>query len=81
LTVITFTMMISNLFDSANAILACPMCMSGADDNTAIAANAAIGVLFVILMGVLACFLGFIGYIAKRSKLAEEVTVAPIVKN
>ncbi len=54
-----------------NPILACPMCMSGASDNTATAANWAILALFVILMFVLACFLTFIGYLAKRAKLTD----------
>ncbi len=65
--------MIASFFNLTQMVIACPMCMSGADDNTAIAANWAILALFAILMFVLGCFLAFIGYIAKRSKLAEVV--------
>lgn len=70
--------MITSTLSAAMSILACPLCMSGADDNTAIAANSAIAVLFLILMAVLACFLTFIGYLAKRSKMADEMVPAPV---
>lgn len=59
------------LFDIAHAVLACPMCMSGADDNTAIAANSAIGVMLVLLVIVLGSFLRFIAYLAKMARTAE----------
>ncbi|MDB4657280.1 hypothetical protein OAK43_03355 [Verrucomicrobiales bacterium] len=70
--------MITSTFLAAMSILACPRCMSGADNNIAIAANSAIAVLFLILMAVLACFLTFIGYLAKRSKMAEEMVPVPV---
>jgi len=63
---------IPGLFDSATAILACPMCMGGADDNTAIAANSAIGVMLLLLVVVLGSFLRFIAYLAKQAKAAES---------
>jgi hypothetical protein len=55
--------------------LACPMCMSGAEGKTLVAANSAILALLVILLAVLASFLSFIFYLARRSRhLAETVT-------
>jgi len=51
-----------------NLYLACPMCMSGADGNTVLAANSAIALLMVVLCCVLASFLTFIFYLAKRAK-------------
>ncbi|NNE92529.1 MAG: hypothetical protein HKN23_12855 [Verrucomicrobiales bacterium] len=53
-----------------HTVLACPMCMSGADDNTAIAANSAIGFLLIVLLGVLGSFLTFIFYLARKAKTA-----------
>lgn len=48
--------------------LACPMCMSGAEGKTVLAANSAIAVLLVVLVAVLGSFFSFILYLAKRSK-------------
>ena len=58
-----------------NAILACPLCTSGAEGTTIVAANSAIGFLLVVLLGVLGSLFSFIVYLAKRAKkFAEEDT-------
>jgi uncharacterized iron-regulated membrane protein len=44
------------------------MCMSGADGQTVIAANSAIGLMLVCLCTVLMGFLTFIFYLARRAK-------------
>lgn len=44
------------------------MCVSGAEGQMALAANSAIGLLFLVLVMVLASFLGFIAYLAKRAR-------------
>jgi len=55
-------------------ILACPMCMSGASGKSLMAANSAIGLMLVVLFAVLASFLSFIIYLAKRARrYADEV--------
>jgi hypothetical protein len=55
-------------------ILACPMCMSGAEGKTVLAANSAIGVLLFFLLAMLGSFFAFIIYLARRSrKFAEEL--------
>lgn len=59
-------MYFSTLID--NLILACPMCMSGADGKGLLAANSAILFLLVVLVGVLMSFFSFIIYLAKRAK-------------
>jgi len=56
----------ASLFDSY--ILACPMCMSGVSGQGLMAANTAIGVMLVVLFAVLASFLTFIVYLAKRAR-------------
>ena len=62
-------------FDSF--ILACPMCMSGVSGQGLMAANTAIGVMLVVLFAVLASFLAFIVYLAKRARrFSDENTVA-----
>ena len=62
----------STLIDSA--LLACPMCMSGASGNSLMAANSAIGLMLVVLFAVLGSFISFIFYLAKRARLyADEV--------
>ncbi len=48
--------------------LACPMCLSGASGKSLMAANSAIGLLLVVLLGVLASFFSFILYLARRSR-------------
>ena len=54
--------------------LACPMCMSGAEGKTVLAANSAIGLMLVLLMGIFASLFSFIVYLAKRArKFADEV--------
>ena len=54
--------------------LACPMCMSGAEGKTVLAANSAIGVLLVVLVAVLGSFFSFIIFLAKRAKrFADEI--------
>tara|TARA_R110000850_G_scaffold17996_16_gene54630 strand:- start:479 stop:706 length:228 start_codon:yes stop_codon:yes gene_type:complete len=54
--------------------LACPMCMSGAEGNSLLAANSAIGVMLVILCSVLMTILSFIIHLAKRARrYAAEV--------
>jgi len=54
--------------------LACPMCMSGAEGKTLLAANSAIGLMLVLLMGIFAGIFSFIVYLAKRAKkYAHEV--------
>ena len=63
---------------AAQPILACPLCMGGADDQTAIAANSAIGVMLVLLLIVLGGFLTFIGYLAKRAKADHEMIPVPV---
>ncbi len=62
-----------SLFDSA--ILACPMCMSGASGQELMAANTAILLMLVVLFSVLASFLGFIVYLAKRARRFADETV------
>lgn len=55
-------------------ILACPMCMSGASGKELMAANTAILLMLVVLAAVLASFVGFILYLAKRArKCAGEI--------
>lgn len=57
-----------------HTLLACPMCMSGASGKTLMAANSAIGLMLVFLFAVLASFLGFIFYLARRARrFASEV--------
>ena len=56
----------ASLFDTL--YLACPMCMSGASGKTLMAANTAIGLMLVILMAVLASFLTFLFYLARRAR-------------
>ena len=57
-------------FSSLNdlVILACPMCMSGAEGKIVMAANSAIALLFTVHVGVLASFFAFILYLARRAK-------------
>lgn len=52
--------------------LACAMCLGGASGELADAANVAIGLMLVVLTLVLSCFLAFIVFLGKRSKLVEE---------
>lgn len=59
-------------FTVLNNLLACPMCMSGAEGKTLLAANSAIGVLLVILLGVLASIFSFIIYLARRARQFSE---------
>ena len=54
--------------DFETLFLACPMCMSGAEGKSALAANSAIAFLLVILTGVLLSFLSFIFFLARRAK-------------
>ncbi len=64
--------MMSTLF--FENILACPMCMSGAEGKSLLAANSAIGVMLVFLFTILGSFITFIYYLARRSrKMAEEL--------
>lgn len=49
-------------------LLACPMCMSGASGQTLLAANNAILLMLVCLFSVLASFLSFIFYLARRAR-------------
>ncbi len=49
-------------------ILACPMCMSGASGQELMAANTAILLMLGVLFSVLASFIGFIVYLAKRAR-------------
>lgn len=56
----------TSLFDTV--YLACPMCMSGAEGKTVIAANSAIGLMLVVLFAVLGSLFSFIVYLAKRAK-------------
>ncbi len=60
----------TSLFDTF--YLACPMCMSGAEGKTVLAANSAIAVLLVVLVAVLGSFFSFIIYLAKRSKRCAD---------
>ena len=53
-------------------LLACSICW-GADGGGMDAANAAVGFMLVILLGVLGSFLGFIFYLARKSRQAEEI--------
>lgn len=54
--------------------LACPMCMSGAEGKSLLAANSAIGLMLVLLMGIFVSLFSFIIYLAKRAKkYASEV--------
>lgn len=59
-------------FDTIQNLLACPMCMSGAEGKGALAANSAIGLMLVVLCGVLMSFLTFIVYLAKRARRFRE---------
>lgn len=59
-------MNLASLADSV--LLACPMCMSGAAGQELMAANTAILLMLVVLFSVLASFLGFIVYLAKRAR-------------
>ena len=64
-------MMSTMIFEN---ILACPMCMSGAEGKSLLAANSAIGVMLVFLFAMLGSFITFILYLARRSrKFAEEL--------
>ncbi|MDA7921186.1 hypothetical protein N9B73_05465 [Verrucomicrobiales bacterium] len=55
-------------------ILACPMCMSGAEGKSLLAANSAIAVMLVFLFAMLGSFFTFIIFLARRSrKFAEEL--------
>lgn len=59
--------------DSIQHILACPMCMSGAEGKAAMAANSAIALMLVVLCAVLMGALSFIVYLAKRARrFADE---------
>ena len=50
------------------------MCMSGAEGKTVIAANSAIGLMLVLLLGIFAALFSFIAYLAKRAKqFADEI--------
>jgi len=60
------------LGEMTQTILACPMCMSGAGGKTLLAANYAIGALFVVLCGVLMAVFAFIIYLAKRARKFEN---------
>lgn len=71
-------MEIFSLFD--NAILACPMCLSGADGQQLIAANSAILLLLVVLVGVLMAFFSFIIYLVKRAKRFSEEEAAGVAR-
>ncbi len=51
-----------------STILACPMCMSGASGKTLLAANNAILLMLLFLFAVLASFLTFIFYLARRAR-------------
>lgn len=54
--------------------LACPMCMSGAEGKTVIAANSAIGLMLVLLLGIFVGLFSFIAYLARRAKrYADEI--------
>lgn len=55
------------MISAFQSILACPMCLSGAEGQTLVAANASIGALLSILVVVLASFLGFIFVLARRA--------------
>ncbi len=58
--------------------LACPMCMSGAEGQSLLAANSAILALLVVLMAVLMSFLSFMIYLAKRARrFATESSDSP----
>jgi|TARA_B100001057_G_scaffold412852_1_gene429132 hypothetical protein len=71
-------MKISPIFD--NVVVACPMCLSGADGKQLIAANSAILLLLVVLVGVLMSFFSFIIYLAKRTKRFAEEEAASVVR-
>ena len=49
-------------------ILACAMCLGGADGEMAIAANAAIGLMLVFVALVLGSFGGFIFYLSRKAR-------------
>ena len=50
------------------------MCMSGAEGKSLLAANSAIGLMLVLLMGIFVSLFSFIIYLAKRAKkYASEV--------
>lgn len=51
-----------------SAILACPMCMSGASGKELMAANTAILIMLAFLFLVLGSFIAFIVYLAKRTR-------------
>ena len=62
----------SSLFETA--YLACPMCMSGAEGKTVVAANSAIGLMLVFLLAIFAGLFSFIAYLARRAKrFADEI--------
>lgn len=61
-----------NFLELSNSILACPMCMSGAEGKAAMAANSAIALMLLVLVGVLSSVLSFIFYIANRAKRFSE---------
>jgi len=67
--------MMTSLFLQAGgptSLLACAMCTSSPGGNSVVAANAAIGFLLVILLGVLGSFLSFIFYLARRARRMDE---------
>lgn len=55
-------------------MLSCAMCLGGADGELAMAASLGIGLMLLFLLLVLGSFLGFIFYLAKRSRLSAEET-------
>ncbi len=59
------------MISSLPSILACPMCMSGAEGKMVLAANSAIALMLIFLCAVLMSFLTFIFYIARRAKRFE----------
>lgn len=56
-----------------DTLLACSMCLGGAAGEIAEAANVAIGLMLLFLVLVLGCFIYFIVFLARKSKLAEVV--------
>ena len=58
-----------------NELLACSICW-GADPTSLAGANAAVGLMLVILLTVLSGFISFIIYLARRARrFAEEESV------
>lgn len=50
------------------------MCMSGAEGKTVVAANSAIGLMLVLLLGIFAGLFSFIAYLARRAKrFADDI--------